>query len=91
MNIQNGATVPAGSACLQMLELMIFTERQMEQIRAAGVAYRHLFELRGTSPEWASAHAEWQGLAETIAIALVKQVERTDLVATHDAITKVKS
>lgn len=56
-------------------QALVFTDRQVDLIRSAGEAYRRLFEIRGTSPEWAPAYAEWQHFAEALAIAIVKQME----------------
>lgn len=79
MNIQNGALALTGSACLEKVETLAFTGQQMEQIRAAGEAYRRLFNIRGTSPEWAPAYAQWQHLAENLAIAIVKHAEQLEV------------
>ena len=65
-----------------MRKTLMFTDRQVDLIRTAGAAYRRLFEIRGTSPEWAPAYAEWQHFAEALAIALVKQVDALE--ARHD-------
>ncbi|MBA1238725.1 hypothetical protein G7015_09585 [Pseudomonas kunmingensis] len=75
MTIQNGARAPRGSACLQKVEALMFTDRQVDLIRTAGAAYYRLFEIRGTSPEWAPAHRAWCVAAENLAVAIVKQME----------------
>lgn len=67
-------------ACLEKATGL--TPRHLELIRAAGEAYRRLFEIRGTAPEWAPAHSAWQEAAEALAIAMVKQVDQLE--ARHD-------
>lgn len=79
MTNEKSCLVPAtGSVCLQKLDFLVFTERQIHQVRAAGEAYRRLFAIRGTAPEWAPAHSAWQEAAEALAIALVKHVEQLE-------------
>ena len=65
-----------GSVCLE--KAIALTPRHLELARAAGEAYRRLFEIRGTAPEWAPAHAKWLDLAETLAIALIKHAEQLE-------------
>ena len=69
-----------GSVCLE--KAIALTPRHLELARAAGEAYRRLFEIRGTAPEWPQAHAKWLDLAETLAIAIVRHVEQLE--APHD-------
>lgn len=69
-----------GSACLEKATGL--TPRHLELIRTAGEAYRRLFEIRGTAPEWAPAHSAWQEAAEALAIAIVKHAEQLE--ARHD-------
>lgn len=82
MEIQNGACALTGSACLEKGTTLTFTGSQLERIQAAGEAYRHLFEIRGTAPEWPKAHADWQHLAETVAVAAIHMLEVME--AGHD-------
>lgn len=65
-----------GSACLEKTTGL--TPRHLELIRTAGEAYRRLFEIRGTAPEWAPAHRAWQEAAEALAVAMVKQVDQLE-------------
>lgn len=69
-----------GSACLEKVTGL--TPRNLELTRTAGEAYRRLFEIRATDPEWAPAHRAWQEAAEALAIAMVKQVDQLE--ARHD-------
>lgn len=50
-------------------------ERHLELVRAAGEAYRRLFEIRAISPQWAPAHRAWLDAAEALAVAVLKQQE----------------
>ena len=81
MKIQNGATVPLAPLCPKKAAGGL-TPRHLELIRTAGEAYRRLFEIRGTAPEWAPAHSAWQEAAEALAIAIVKHAEQLE--ARHD-------
>jgi hypothetical protein len=78
MNIQNGAWAPTGSLGPKKVQTVVFTDLQTEQIRAAAVAYRRLFEIRAIAPEWSQAHAEWQYLAERVAADLIAHLERIE-------------
>lgn len=69
---QMAATAPA---CLEMPVALMFTAEHVDTIRAAGAAYRRLFELRGISPEWPQAYAEWQRLAEEVAVVVLRKLE----------------
>ena len=51
------------------------TPRHLELIRTAGEAYRRLFEISATGPEWAPAYRAWCDAAENLAVAIVKQME----------------
>lgn len=66
------ATAPA---CLEIPVALLFTAEHVDTIRAAGAAYRRLFELRGRGPEWAPAYAEWQRLAEDVAAMVLRKLE----------------
>lgn len=76
MENKNGAMALTGSACPE--KAIALTPRHLELARAAGKAYRRLFEIRGTAPEWASAHAKWLDQAETLAVALIKHAEQLE-------------
>lgn len=57
---------------------LILPARHMDTLRAASAAsaaYRRLFELRATSPEWRKAYAEWQQLAQDLAGAAVREFD----------------
>ncbi|THG81553.1 hypothetical protein E5198_11955 [Pseudomonas sp. A-1] len=54
---------------------LILPARHLDTLRAASTAYRRLFELRATSPEWRKAYAEWQRLAEDLAGAAVREFD----------------
>ncbi|MNZ72462.1 hypothetical protein D3C78_908410 [compost metagenome] len=69
---QKAATAPA---CLEMPVALLFTAEHVDEIRAAGATYRRLFELRAIGPEWAPAYAEWQRLAEAVAVVVLHKLE----------------
>lgn len=70
---QKAATAPA---CLEMPVALLFTAEHVDTIRAAGAAYRHLFELRATAgPEWRRAYAEWQRLSGAVAVVVLRKLE----------------
>lgn len=69
---QQAATAPA---CLEMPVALLFTAGDVDAIRAAGAAYRRLFELRAIGAEWAQAYAEWQRLAEAAALVALHKLE----------------
>lgn len=69
---QKAATDPA---CLEIPVALPFTAEHVDTIRAAGAAYRRLFELRAIAPEWAQAYAEWQRLAEAAALVVLHKLE----------------
>lgn len=60
---------------LKKARSLAFTDRQMELICVASGAYRRLFEISAASPQWASAHREWCDAAESLAVAIIKQLE----------------
>lgn len=65
-----------GSACLEKTTGL--TPRHLELIRTAGEAYHRLLAIDALAPEWAPAHAKWLDLAETLAVALVKQIDQLE-------------
>ncbi len=58
----------------QTVTQLPFTPQKLEKIRAAEVAYRRLFEIRATSPDWQQAHGEWKKLAEELAVDLIRNL-----------------
>lgn len=82
MKNQNGARALTGSACLEKGTTLTFTSSQLERLHAASEAYRRLFEIRSTAPEWPKAHADWQHLAEMVAVAAIHMLEVME--ARHD-------
>ena len=66
------ATAPA---CPEMPIALMFTAEQVAAISAARMAYRRLFELRAIGPDWTPAHAEWQRLAEDVAVVVLRKLE----------------
>ncbi len=54
---------------------LILPARHLDTLHAASAAYRRLFELRATSPEWRKAYAEWQQLAQDLAGAAVREFD----------------
>lgn len=72
---QKAATAPA---CLEMPIALLFTAAHVDTIRAAGAADRRLFELRAIGPEWGPAYAEWQRLAEAVAVVVLHKLEAVE-------------
>ncbi|MNZ21110.1 hypothetical protein D3C78_381760 [compost metagenome] len=54
---------------------LILSARHLDTLQAASAAYRRLFELRATSPEWRKAYAEWLRLAADLAGATVREFD----------------
>ena len=79
---QKAATAPAcpekahrAYAELSEAPALILPARHLDTLQAASAAYRRLFELRATGPEWRKAYAEWQQLAEDLAGTTVREFD----------------
>lgn len=76
-NKKHGARALTPSACSKKAAGGL-TLRHLELIRTAGEAYHRLLTIDALAPEWAPAHAKWLDLAETLAVALVKQIDQLE-------------